>query len=307
MLDEPAPGFKTTIVALSRTMTTAMFDDLLADRRGDPGLSDVLDAVEARYDALQAESTRTRENVRRPLVEQILDGRLDDPGRDTDEVLGYRLAGTHLALRLEAPRGRLFSEELEPLRLAAGADHVLLMADGAQSWIGWLGRPDAFAEHDLARLRTAAAERATRLTVGEPATGITGFRRTREQAREAATVQHMLLDAPPTLWFRDVWLETVLLQDTSRARAFLVAQLGQLLPPGAVNDRVCETLLAWLSTGSHVAAAATLGIHENTVRNRLRQAEAAIGGATIQHRRVEIEVALRLRRTRLLDDDHIVG
>ena len=59
--------------------------------------------------------------------------------------------------------------------------------------------------------------------------------------------------------------------------------------------RLRETLLAWLTMGSHGSAAAMLGVHENTVRNRLRAAEELLG-VPLTGRRTELMVALRLER-----------
>lgn len=42
-----------------------------------------------------------------------------------------------------------------------------------------------------------------------------------------------------------------------------------------------------------MSAAATLGVHENTIRNRIRQAEELLD-APLATRRIELQVALRL-------------
>jgi hypothetical protein len=69
--------------------------------------------------------------------------------------------------------------------------------------------------------------------------------------------------------------------------------------------RLRETLLTWLATGSHVSAAALLGVHENTIRNRVHQAEELLGVA-LHQRRIELQVALRLERV-LHAHDHAHG
>jgi DNA-binding PucR family transcriptional regulator len=97
------------------------------------------------------------------------------------------------------------------------------------------------------------------------------------------------------LQYRDVRLEALLLADEDSARRFVAEELGPLAGPDARLARIRETLLVSLSTGSHVGAAALLGIHENTVRNRIRQAEELLPGA-MTGRRIEVQVALRLER-----------
>ena len=62
-----------------------------------------------------------------------------------------------------------------------------------------------------------------------------------------------------------------------------------------MRKRFHETVLTWLDAGSHVSAAAILGVHENTVRNRIRAAEELLG-APLLGRRTELQVALRLER-----------
>jgi DNA-binding PucR family transcriptional regulator len=106
----------------------------------------------------------------------------------------------------------------------------------------------------------------------------------------------------PVLWASDVRLESMLLGDLDRAREFVDAELGRLTAADALAQRVRETLLAWLSTGSHVSAAATLGVHENTIRNRIRMAEELIA-EPLQNRRTELLVALRLERVLRADAD----
>jgi DNA-binding PucR family transcriptional regulator len=97
------------------------------------------------------------------------------------------------------------------------------------------------------------------------------------------------------VWAHEVRLEALLLNDEDRAREFLADELGRLGAPEACAARLRETLLAWLATGSHVSAAAMLRVHENTVRNRIRAAEALLG-TPLMGRRTELQVALRLER-----------
>ncbi|HYZ81725.1 MAG TPA: helix-turn-helix domain-containing protein, partial [Solirubrobacteraceae bacterium] len=131
---------------------------------------------------------------------------------------------------------------------------------------------------------------------GDPCPGLDGLRRTRDHAFEAARVQRALGPAHGRCtWLRDVRLEALLLTDEARARSFVDAELGRLADDGDGSARLRETLLTWLDVGSHVSAAAILGVHENTVRNRIRAAEELLG-APLPGRRTELQVALRLQR-----------
>ncbi|WP_425579588.1 helix-turn-helix domain-containing protein [Streptomyces coacervatus] len=86
-----------------------------------------------------------------------------------------------------------------------------------------------------------------------------------------------------------------LIDDLARRR---LARLTEAGPEHA--RRLAETLLAWLETrGGAPEVAARLGVHPQTVRNRLRQIR-DLWGADLDDpdRRFELELALRTRRLR---------
>jgi DNA-binding PucR family transcriptional regulator len=86
-----------------------------------------------------------------------------------------------------------------------------------------------------------------------------------------------------------------MLHDEEAALQFVADELGELAGPDERADRTCETLLAWLTTGSQSRAATRLGVHENTVRIRIRQAEELLAHG-LSERRAEVLAALRLRQ-----------
>jgi len=256
----------------------------------------VLDAVVAHYEAVSCELHRTQRDRRRLLLTQILDGTVDTIPDELERALGYSLSDTHLALLIESDRMAPPERETVALRRAADGRATMMLQHTATSWVVWLGRPDGFGAPQLARLRRAIDETALKIAVGDPAAGLRGLRRSRDEAFEAARVQNALGPAAgASVWLRDVRLEALLLGDEQRARAFLEAELGQLAGDGDATVRLRSTLLAWLDTGSHVSAAAILGVHENTVRNRIRAAEDLLG-APLLGRHTELQVALRLQR-----------
>jgi DNA-binding PucR family transcriptional regulator len=89
-------------------------------------------------------------------------------------------------------------------------------------------------------------------------------------------------------------LEELLLDEAQAAHRFVVEELGELADDTERARRIRETLLASLSTGSQARAAAELGVHENTVRLRIRSATEKLGD-DLANRRTELLVALRLR------------
>jgi sugar diacid utilization regulator len=255
----------------------------------------VLDAVIPRYQEVAAELNRSRRDHRRMLLAQILDGSIDAITEELDRILAYSLGDTHLAAVVETP-GISPPTDMARLRDAADARGTLLAQHTARTWLVWLGRPGGFGPTNLSRLRRALVDTGLTIAVGEPADGLAGLRRTRQHALETQRVQHALgIDGCRCLWAHEVRLETLLLGDKQRAREFLTDELGPLGAGDSFSRRLRETLLAWLTMGSHGSAAAMLGVHENTVRNRLRAAEELLG-VPLMGRRTELTVALRLER-----------
>jgi sugar diacid utilization regulator len=279
---DDAPGLEELIGGPTRTIH-AYFDH-------------VLDAVIPRHQEVSAELNRSRRDHRRMVLAQILDGSIDAITEELDRILGYSLGDTHLAAVIETPGISPPTADIARLRDVADARATLLAQHTARTWLVWLGRPGGFGQTDLSRLRRALVDTGLTIAVGEPADGLAGLRRTRQHALEAQRVQHALgIDGCRCLWAHEVRLETLLLGDKQRARDFLTDELGPLGAGDSFTGRLRETLLAWLTMGSHGSAAAMLGVHENTVRNRLRAAEELLG-VPLTGRRTELMVALRLER-----------
>jgi sugar diacid utilization regulator len=259
----------------------------------------VLDAVAERHAEVASEAHRTLRDLRRRTLCELLSAADDDHHRDLEELsatLDYRLAETHLALVIESPDARAPETEIAAMRDAVDARDTLLLQHAPRTWIVWLGRPGGYAPLALARLARSLTASNLTVAVGEPCMGLAGLRRTHSQALETARMQRAFGGAAQTcMWARDVRLELLLLHDEERARAFVSDELGGLGRDDVATRRLRETLQAWLATGSHVSAAALLGVHENTVRNRIRAAEEVLG-APLLGRRTELQVALRLER-----------
>jgi len=275
-------------------------NDALADLLSGPTLAmlsytdRILSSVISRYETIRCELHRTRRDLRRLTLRQIIDGSIHAITDDLNDTLDYILTDTHLAMLLDTGASRQPDREVATLRAAADARDTLVLQHGAQSWVVWLGFRGGFGTAQRSRLRRALAETGFTVAVGEPGAGLAGLRRTREQALEAARVQRALgPGGHKCLWAREVRLESLLLNDEERAREFVAEELGQLAASDPQAQRLRETLLAWLATGSHVSAAAILGVHENTVRNRIRTAEDLLGTSLLP-RRTELQVALRL-------------
>jgi len=276
----------------------AMFDELIDDptRVIHAYVDDVVEAVVARHGQVYAELHQTRREHRRRLLTQILDGSIDETTEELDRELGYSLADTHLALLIDDDHGSPSAADIAALRDVVDARGSLLVEHTARTWVVWLGRPGGFESVHLERLLALLAATGLTVAVGEPGEGLPGLRRTRQHALDAARVQRALgVDKRRCLWAREVRLEMLLLADRERAREFVADELAPLSASDPFTRRLRETLLAWLTTGSYNGAAACLGVHENTVRNRLRAAQELLGVSLVR-RRTELVVALRLER-----------
>lgn len=255
----------------------------------------ILGVVVARYDAVRAEILRNQEDRRRAVLGQILDGTVTAATGEVENLLGYRLRGTHLALALEVDERAQAERVAATLIETSGALGSLLMLQAPGTWLLWLGYAGTVGPDETAAVAKGAASAGATMAIGAPGAGLAGLRRTYEQALEAARLHRRIGKQPPVLWFSDVRLELLMLHDEAAALQFVADELGELAGPDERADRTCETLLAWLTTGSQSRAATRLGVHENTVRIRIRQAEEQLAHG-LSERRAEVLAALRLRQ-----------
>jgi DNA-binding PucR family transcriptional regulator len=82
--------------------------------------------------------------------------------------------------------------------------------------------------------------------------------------------------------------------DLERARRFVRAELGALAAGDDETTRLRATLKVYLEeSGSRVATARRLGVHPNTVANRVQSCREVLA-RDLTERRVQLEVALAL-------------
>ncbi len=117
------------------------------------------------------------------------------------------------------------------------------------------------------------------IAVGSPHPGAAGFRTSHLEALRARRVIELSGRAAPSVTeFSDVALVDAISRDLDAAKAFVAAQLGDLARDDAKERGERATLLAVLDAqGSLTTAARTLGIHKNTVLQRVRRAEERMG------------------------------
>jgi PucR C-terminal helix-turn-helix domain len=250
----------------------------------------------ASYHQAVATRRQSREYRRARLVEQILDGSLADPVAETERFISYRFGLQHLAGVLDAGDWTEDQRLAHELKAAAQATDLLVLERGGGRTEFWLGlrAPLTPARRGAVHARAVASGR--RIAFGEAIPGLVGLRASTTAARDAARIQAMLPDdASQVVWADDVRIEMLALGNTDGARELVGRVLGLALEGDLLTGRARETLEAWLVTGSYVGAASMLGVHEQTVRQRLRRLEEALG-RSLHNRRTELHVALRLSR-----------
>jgi hypothetical protein len=273
-----------TLVELLGPPTSLLFDYIIH----------ILAAVVGRYDATRAEILRNQEDRRRAALNQVLDGELTQPTQDLENLLGYRLRGFHLGVVLDVGDRAQAERAVADLVSGSGARGSLLTLHGPGTWAAWLSFTAPPGSSTRALLTEAAIATGIPTAIGVPGSGVAGLRRTYRQALDATRLRRRFAGLGDVLWFAEVSLELLMLSDESTARQFVSDELGELNADDERAARTRETVLAWLSTGSQSAAATRLGVHENTVRQRIRHAEEVLGDSLVD-RRAEVLAALRLQ------------
>jgi DNA-binding PucR family transcriptional regulator len=188
--------------------------------------------------------------------------------------------------------------ERAALELAAAvADASSLIVPRARLVIAaWVGSPTHAAVRDLARLRLDVREFPSVLAAfGSGGQGVSGFRRSHNEAMHARRIARLTGRRPGfvTAW-DDVALAAVASVDLELAQQFVASELGALADNDDQTSRLATTLRVYLDEGmSPRRAAQRLGVHENTIGNRIRVAQERLP-RPIEERACELQVALRL-------------
>ena len=241
--------------------------------------------------AVSAEHAREAKNRpsssadrRRECVKSLLAGELVDSSE-----LEYDLDANHLALMAKGEGAQ------EAMRALAGSLDRRLLAvcrEEEPIWACWLGgRSPLGAEQALRALGEIALERVV-VTVGEPGSGLAGWRLSHRQAKAALPIAERR--GQTVLRYADVVLLASVLRDD-----LAVASLRQLylepLAGGRDGGKVArETLRAYFAAERNVSStAAALGVDRRTVTNRIRAAE-ELFGRPLKDIAMELETALQL-------------
>jgi hypothetical protein len=213
--------------------------------------------------------------------------------RRAERTLSHRLTGWQTAFvcwtdRDDADLGRVGTAIGSHL----GSPRPLLVPDGAQALWGWVSTtraPEVTAE-ELAH----QVPDAVRVSVGTPAEGPAGFRASHVQAQRGRRIVELAGRGAPVTSYADIALVDTMSGDLELARGFVAAELRALAVTGQREAEERRALLAVLAAqGGLAAAAEELGVHRNTVLQRVRRAEERLGRPA-NERVAELHAALCL-------------
>jgi hypothetical protein len=257
----------------------------------------VSEEVLSAYEAGKENWLRNRSVARTARVQALLRGERVDIAA-SEAILGYRLRQHHvgvvcwsdLATSADGALGGLEQAIVELAREAGLQGRpIFLPQDESSAW-AWppLGAKDAFARGCAAR-----AESGIRLALGSAGSGVSGFRRTHQQALGAQAVALAAGGAgQPMTSFADVAPLALMSGSTELIRAWVIETLGSLADDDDHHGVLRDTLRVFLrENGSFVAAAERLTLHKNTVRYRIGKAEESLG-RPVGEDRLQIELAL---------------
>ena len=256
-----------------------------------------------RYGAERELWVRSAAAVRTQTVREILGGGRVD--RDAaSRRLRYELDRRHLGFVVwsvgdEDNGDTLAGLERVAFELAArlGFETVLTAPLGTTLVAVWVGSREPIEVPEPELVRFAAEPGAPLVALGEPGEGIDGFRRSYRQAMRARGVAQLSSARPGSgVRYRDVALTALASSDPDHAREFVETELGTLAGEDDHSRRLAATLRVYLEEQSSPRRTAQrLGVHENTIANRIKAAQSQLDNA-IEPRIAELLVALRLAR-----------
>ncbi|MEV6216670.1 helix-turn-helix domain-containing protein [Nocardia sp. NPDC051833] len=260
-------------------------------------LDSCLDDIVAAYLNEREHRIHDSDAHRTATVQAILHGE-PAPTADSPDDLGHPMDDFQTALVLwtdgEVPARQathLLREHATHLADWLGAPPPLLISSGTHGMWAWVGTPHRPETGHLPAPPTTH----THVAVGIPSPGVDGFRRSHLEARAAQRIATTASHAATVTAYQDVDLVCLLTGDGNidAVRALVERELGELTERSEPVARLRDTVREFLYAGGSIAATADLlGVHANTIRYRLHQAERRMGHQ-IERRRVHIELALR--------------
>ncbi len=255
---------------------------------------------------------RSADAVRVSVLNAILDEEQVDLAIASSR-LGYELRREHLALMLwtQADPAEAPFEELrgavQAMAATAGCPRPLVIPMGDHLLAAWMGGSPAPAPRELEAIARGAIDQSgVHMSVGTVGDDVAGFRRSHQEAMWARGVAtRARATARLVVRYDEVALAAIALAAEDQSCNFVSRELGLLAGTDPDTRRLASTLRVYLDEGSSLdRAARRLGVHKNTVLNRVKRARELLGRG-LDERTLELQVALafaRFREGSLRDD-----
>jgi DNA-binding PucR family transcriptional regulator len=190
----------------------------------------------------------------------------------------------------------LLEAAIRDIAATIGSQRPLVHPLGTLSVAAWVTTNSAVPSPvlDELRFRTATAP-GVRVAIGEPASGMKGFRDSHLQAVEAERIARLAGRREGSVTrFHDISLRSLTTANLEQAHSFVATELGSLGAADETTRRLAATVRTFLDENRNRGRTAKrLHVHENTVAYRLRQAEELLG-RSLETRTLELRVALAL-------------
>jgi PucR C-terminal helix-turn-helix domain/GGDEF-like domain len=243
----------------------------------------LLAAVSNAYNEEAERRPPSSERRRAERIERLLGG---EPLDTTD--LGYDLGGWHVGVVASGPDA---SQALAGLAGPLDARLLAVRREEGILW-AWLGARRRLDPGDVESLAARELPAGFMLAIGEAGEGISGWRFSHRQARAALSVA--LRGEERVVRYAGAALLAAALQDELLRAALRDLYLAPLEAERDGGAALRQTLRAYFAAERNVSSAATaLGVHWQTIKNRLKTIEERVGrplGAC----GTELELALAL-------------
>ncbi len=215
-------------------------------------------------------------------------------------ALGYELERQHTAMVLwtlggERDATQRIQRAAEEIAHAVGGTAPLLVFSDASCGWAWIATHESDRGPAATLARTARRDRVS-VAVGDPAGGPEGFRLSHQDAIAAMAVARHAGRRPGSIvFYRDVELSALAINDMDRTRAFVIDTLGRLARDDDESARLRATLRVFFDCEhSRRDTAHRLGVHPNTVGARIQTCEELLAARGSAPPLAELRAALVL-------------
>ncbi|MGN6254947.1 MAG: PucR family transcriptional regulator [Solirubrobacterales bacterium] len=185
--------------------------------------------------------------------------------------LDYRFEATHVGV---IGSGKDVDPAIRQLARFLDGQLLLVTPSPYRVW-AWIGCSRELGSAFLEHFAQMDFPFSARLSLGEPRSGLAGWRRTHRQANAAVA---SLTPERPIVRYAEIAVLAPLANDDLAPDFLKEKFLAPLMSNGKDRQGLCETLRAYFSMGrNRTSAAAVLGISRQTVSQRLQTVESRLG------------------------------